>query len=115
MSEDEFDQMSSKPNLFKAGTKDLFKKNDNPADDFGIEEEEEEMSQEDLMLSMIPTAIEEELDPKLNVDGFVDDSSDEDAKPAKKRATRRTAVVSDSDEEATTSTKRRKTKKKLSH
>ena len=114
MSEDEFDQMSSKPNLFKTGTKDLFKKNDNPADDFDIEEEEEEMSQEELMLSMIPTAIEEELDPKLNVDGFMDESSDEDSKLSKKRGTRRTVVVSDSEEEASTSTKRRKTKKKQS-
>merc|ERR1712106_336056 len=68
--------MSCKENLFKSGTTDIFKKNENPAHSFDVDKEEEEMSQEELMLSMGPTAIEEDINPKLNLDGFVDDSSD---------------------------------------
>jgi len=77
MSEDEFDKMSSNTVLFKSSTIDLFKKEELDSE----EGDDENLSGEELMLSMIPTNID--FDSKLNVDGFVDgitSSDDEDCK-----------------------------------
>ena len=104
MSEDEFDQMSSKQNVFKSGIKDIFKKNENPINDIDSDEENEEMSQEEIMQSMIPIVIDDDIDPKLNLDGFVDDDSEEDVKPSKTKKKKRPVLDTDSEAEAEAST-----------
>ena len=100
--DDEFDCMSKNKNIFSA-SKFAFKKKENPVDkieDEELDEEESKMSQEEIMKSMIPTALEDSagpFNPKLNVDGFGDeDSSDEDPEPRPRK--RKNRVGSDEDE-----------------
>ena len=103
-SEDEFDKMSSKKNIFKS-SKTIFKKEENPIDQNNlkdIEPEDDELSQEEIMKSMIPTSLDElenEMKPKLNVDGPFDaSSSDEDFKPQRKK--RKAPTVDSSEDES---------------
>merc|ERR1719400_2601621 len=102
--DDEFDCMSKNKNIFSA-SKFAFKKKENPVDqveDEELDEEESKMSQEEMMKSMIPTALDDSagpFNPKLNVDGFGDDedSSDEDPDPRPRK--RKNRVCSDEDED----------------
>ena len=104
-SDDEFDKMSRKKNFFKS-SKTAFKKEENPIDKSNlkeIDEEEESMSQEELMQSMIPTSLEEtesRIDPTLNLDGLLDaSSSDEDFQPQRKKRKKAAPIESDSEDE----------------
>ena len=70
--DDEFDCMSKNKNIFSA-SKFAFKKKENPVDeveDEELDEDEAGLSQEEMMRSMIPTALEDSAGPfnsKLNV------------------------------------------------
>ena len=102
--DDEFSLMSKNRNIFSA-SKFSFTKKENPVDqveDEELDEEESKMSQEEMMKSMIPTALDDSagsFNPKLNVDGFGDDedSSDEDPNPRPRK--RKQRLVSDEDED----------------
>ena len=101
--DDEFDCMSKNKNIFSA-SKFAFKKKENPVDeveDEELDEDEAGLSQEEMMRSMIPTALEDSagpFNPKLNVDGFGDDdSSDEDPEPRPRK--RKNRLDSDEDED----------------
>ena len=101
--DDEFDCMSKNKNIFSA-SKFAFKKKENPVDeveDEELDEDEAGLSQEEMMKSMIPTALEDSagpFNPKLNVDGFGDDdSSDEDPEPRPRK--RKNRLDSDEDED----------------
>ena len=101
--DDEFDCMSKNKNIFSA-SKFAFKKKENPVDeveDEELDEDEAGLSQEEMMRSMIPTALEDSAGPfnsKLNVDGFGDDdSSDEDPEPRPRK--RKNRLDSDEDED----------------
>ena len=84
---DEFDKMSLKQNMFKSSSKYFFKQETNPLH-VSDSEFQSNLSEKELMDSMIPTALKIEndikFDSKLNVDGFLDESSsEEDAKHKK--------------------------------
>ena len=106
-SDDEFDKMSSKKNIFKS-SKSVFKKEENPIDQENlkeVEDEEDEMSQEEIMQSMIPTSLEDEdqFNPKLNVDGLGDASSSEDEFQPKLRKRKAPSIDSNSEDEGSKS------------
>ena len=80
-SDDEFSLMSKK-NIFKTSSRDLFKKVKNPVEDSSDESgvDNNGLSSEDLMKSMVPTAFDDSdtIDPKLNLDGCFDESSSDE-------------------------------------
>merc|ERR1719167_1069267 len=113
MSDDEFDFMSDKkPSLFKKSEVNIFKQNDNPVDSFIIDDSDDNISQEELLQSMIPVSLKDEMNPKLNIDGFIDSSDEEDSKNSKKRKQpKRKAYISDSSEDESSNREKKKTKK----
>ena len=102
-SEDEFDKMGSKKTFFKS-SKTAFVKEENPIDKdnlIDVDAEEGNMSQEELMQSMIPTALDdnEASNQNLNLDGLNDLSdSDDDFLPQSKKR-KMPSIESDSDDE----------------
>jgi len=107
-SEDEFDIMSkdtslqeklnsSAKGLFNSSASDLFKKMESPLKENKVDikeneespqsenkedEDDDVMTENEFVLSMIPKPLDDvELNPKLNVDGALDESSDDDIKP----------------------------------
>jgi len=61
---------------------------------------------------MIPVSLKDEMNPKLNIDGFIDSSDEEDSKNSKKRKQpKRKAYISDSSEDESSNREKKKTKK----
>merc|ERR1719370_150242 len=101
VSDDEFDKMLSlKSPLFKPSTKDLFKKEE-------IVSEDDYSSSDEKKWSMIPTKIE--FEPKLNTDGFLDSSEDENTGGCLKGNKKRKASSSNTNIKRNSAVKKLKT------
>ena len=109
-SSDEFDDMTKgeKSSMEAKKTK-IFETMKSSSDDDSEDEDFKKMSTEEQMLAMIPRSLDgvcdiddldsdsEELNPRLNLDGFLDDSDEDDDDRKRMSAGSKKALISESD------------------
>ena len=110
-SSDEFDDMTKgeKSSMEAKKTK-IFETMKSSSDDDSEDEDFKKMSTEEQMLAMIPRSLDgvcdiddldesdfEELNPRLNLDGFLDDSDEDDDDRKRMSAASKKALISESD------------------